>query len=40
MIAVIYSQKQVPDAHTLRELFPEKVDKGPRPCTHNYLPGL
>ncbi|MFA5253305.1 MAG: hypothetical protein WC367_01380 [Methanoregula sp.] len=27
MIAVIYSQKQVPDAHTLRELFPEKVDK-------------
>ncbi len=27
LIAVIYSQKQVPDAHTLRELFPEKVDK-------------
>jgi len=27
MIAVIYSQKQVPDAKTLRELFPKKVDK-------------
>lgn len=27
MIAVIYSQKQVPDAHTLRTLYPEKVDK-------------
>ena len=26
MISVIYSRKQVPDAHTLRELFPEKVD--------------
>jgi len=27
LIAVIYSQKQVPDAHTLRELFPKIVDK-------------
>lgn len=27
LIAVIYSQKQVPDARTLRELFPEKVDR-------------
>ncbi len=27
MISVIYSRKQVPDAHTLRELFPEKVDQ-------------
>jgi len=27
LIAVIYSQKQVPDAHTLRELFPEKVHR-------------
>ena len=27
MIAVIYSRKQVPDARTLRELFPAKVDK-------------
>jgi hypothetical protein len=26
-IAVIYSQKQVPDAKTLRALFPEKVDR-------------
>ncbi|MGA2161665.1 MAG: hypothetical protein ABSG28_05645 [Methanoregula sp.] len=27
LIAIIYSQKQVPDAHTLRTLFPQKVDK-------------
>jgi hypothetical protein len=27
LIAIIYSQKQVPDAKTLRTLFPQKVDK-------------
>ena len=27
MISVIYSQKQVPDAHTLRILFPANVDR-------------
>ncbi len=27
LIAVIYSRKQVPDAHTLRTLFPQKVDR-------------
>ena len=27
MISVVYSRKQVPDAHTLRELFPGRVDQ-------------
>ena len=27
MIAVIYSRKQVPDAHTLHAFFPQKVDR-------------
>ena len=27
MISVVYSRKQVPDAHTLRERFPNRVDQ-------------